>query len=123
MELEKFDLERALAGEPVITRDSKEITQLILFKVKNTSYPLHGVLDNLLYKWTEDGKFFSGGENHEADLFMKPKVIERFYNVYCNETINHLLLGEGFKTKEEAEENAKNQPNYVKTIKVTNRPN
>jgi hypothetical protein len=30
MGLDKFDLKRALAGEPVITRDGREVTQLIL---------------------------------------------------------------------------------------------
>jgi hypothetical protein len=123
MELEKFDLERALAGEPVITRDSKEVTQLTLFKVKNTSYPLHGVLDNLLYKWTEDGKFFSGGENHEADLFMKPKIVEKFYNVYYNKEQNYLLLAGTYETKAEAKEIGKTADHYVKTIRVTNEPN
>ena len=123
MELEKFDLERALAGEPVITRDGREVTQLTLFNVENNIYPLYGVVNNTIVRWTSEGIYYKFSEKDDGDLFMKPKVVERFYNVYCNETINHLLLGEGFRTKEEAKENAKNQLNYVKTIRVTNEPN
>jgi hypothetical protein len=42
MELEKFDLERALAGEPVITRLGKEVTQLVKFEADRQVYPLMG---------------------------------------------------------------------------------
>lgn len=72
IETKPFDLERALAGEPVVTRQGDEVIQLTLFKT-NGIYKLAGVVKGELLRFTPTGKYFVN-ESHELDLFMKVKT-------------------------------------------------
>ena len=73
--MKPFDLEKALAGAPVVTRDGREVTQLHLFDLKEHGYPLHGVINGKeggqsVECFIENGKWRRSGES-EFDLFMK----------------------------------------------------
>jgi len=78
----KFDLERALAGDKVINREGSDVEQLVKFKT-NDEYSLFGVIDGGVCSWCTKGKFYrySDGGN---DLFMAPKKLSGFVNVYSN---------------------------------------
>lgn len=67
-----FNLEKALTGEPVVTRDGKEVTQLTLFTVDSV-YNLAGVVDGVLLRYTSEGEYLRD-EFHELDLLMKAKT-------------------------------------------------
>lgn len=67
-----FNLEKALTGEPVMTRDGKEVTQLTLFTVDSV-YNLAGVVDGVLLRYTSEGEYLRN-EPHYLDLFMKAKT-------------------------------------------------
>jgi hypothetical protein len=69
--MREFNLEQALAGHPVCTRDGKPVTQL--FKLDNQNvYTLAGVVDEALSTvWTSDGKYLISKEG-DHDLFMAP---------------------------------------------------
>ena len=69
--MKKFNLEEALAGKPVITRDGKEATQLVLFKTVG-KYPLLCVADEELLSYTKEGNHVMSGMESSYDLFMKP---------------------------------------------------
>jgi hypothetical protein len=56
MKLEKFDLEKALNGAKVVTRDGREVKQLTKFEGLSLD-SLGGVLDNQLRTWTTQGLF------------------------------------------------------------------
>ena len=71
-DLKPFDLEKALAGEPVVTRQGEEVTQLTLFKT-NSIYTLAGVVDGELLRFTPSGEYLRN-EPHYLDLFMKAKT-------------------------------------------------
>ena len=72
--MKAFDLEKALAGEPVVTRDGKPVTYIHYFK---TAYgaSIFGIIDEYPQIFREDGAIASGFV-HENDLFMaeKPKA-------------------------------------------------
>jgi hypothetical protein len=68
--MKPFNLERALAGDPVITRDGRPVTQLTLFTNTKT-YPLVGVVEGVIKAWKTNGKYFNGQE-WSYDLFMPP---------------------------------------------------
>lgn len=84
--MKAFNLEQALAGKPVVTRDGQSVTQLVLFKNINSPYPLHGVR---LYgvgpgdvnAWSIEGKHYTIG-SHSNDLFMTPEKKEGWINIY-----------------------------------------
>ena len=73
--MKPFDLEKALKGAPVVTRDGREATQLFLFAVGDDKYPVYGVIhdkrsgDYISY-FTTQGKQYADRESN-SDLFMK----------------------------------------------------
>jgi hypothetical protein len=79
--MEKFNLERALAGEPVITREGREVTQLTYFKEAREQYNLVGLMEGVVCTWNEIGTSILGHETR-SDLFMKPKENAIWVNVY-----------------------------------------
>lgn len=121
--MEKFNLERALAGEPVCTRDGKDVTQLARFDIKQGKQCLIGVLDYELERWTIEGNYFLNKTEAQADLFMKPKENVIWVNVYKN-SFNALLIGVAHETEEEAKKQ-KTPDNfdaiYIKTIRITDK--
>jgi hypothetical protein len=122
--MEKFNLERALAGEPVITRDGKEVTQLVYFKDVINKDCVYGVLGNQITTWCIDGKFFHDDPNEfKADLFMKPKENAIWVNVYSKNSRIWTTEGTdgGFKTEQEAKKDAQGDMYYIKTIRITDK--
>lgn len=91
--MKPFNLERALAGDKVVTRDGREVTQLTKFDCRNE--PLVGVLDGILETWLENGKFFGSGVYCDSDLFMAPKTVKRWVNFYDGHAYH-------YKTKDDA---------------------
>jgi hypothetical protein len=77
--MKPFDLEKALAGEPVVTRCGFKVQELHLFKNK-VSNPLVGIINNEIYAWNEEGKGMSMFKE-ELDLFMAPKNVKRYIYV------------------------------------------
>lgn len=114
--MEKFDLERALAGEPVITRDGREVTEIHLFKTVKTDYPLIVVVGGDNHEYTEEGKFNINVSSND-DLFMKPKVIEGWFNVYLVGV--KIWTSSAYESEERAKQNIGNFDTYIKTIKIT----
>ena len=81
----KFDLERALAGEKVITRDGQEVTQLVKFDVEDDCYQVYGVLCGGLHRWLCTGGYEEYTDKHASDLFMAPKKLSGFIAYYSND--------------------------------------
>lgn len=56
--MKPFNLERALAGDPVVTRDGRKVTQLMMFDASALAKPvagvIHGVCD-VVFSWTKNG--------------------------------------------------------------------
>ena len=65
--MKPFNLEAALRGEKVVTRDGREVTQLVKFDVKSR-WPCCGVLDGCILVWNEAGRV--SDTESEMDLFM-----------------------------------------------------
>ena len=67
--LKPFNLERALAGDPVVTKSGRQVEQITLFNA--SGHCIAGVVDGFLHKWQNDGKFIIDMQ-HQYDLFMAP---------------------------------------------------
>lgn len=80
--MKPFDLERSLAGDPVVTRDGREIGEIYLFKSPEIRFPVFAEIKkcNEVYRYSKDGKF----STHESanDLLMAPKITRRWINIY-----------------------------------------
>lgn len=74
-----FNLEKALAGEKVITFDGRNVDQIHHFTIGSV-YAVVGVVNNNIATWSEQGSYQGNGKN--TDLFMAPKKLSGFVNVY-----------------------------------------
>lgn len=121
MKTKPFNLEEALNGAKVVTRDGREVKQLTYFDI-NDNFRLFGVIiekngENHLTAWRFDGKCSSSNES-EDDLFIviEPKRI--YANVYKGKA-DYPYIGEYFKNKEKAKEFGSTSKTYIKTIEIT----
>lgn len=70
--MKPFNLERALAGDPVVTRDGRPVTQLTLFAV-NQDEPLVGICEGTIKRWYINGDYVPGSNGKSPqDLIMAP---------------------------------------------------
>lgn len=80
--MKPFDLERALAGDPVVTRDGREIGEIYWFRNPEIRSPVFAEIKtyNDVYRYSKDGKFAT--YETANDLFMAPKITSRWINIY-----------------------------------------
>lgn len=75
--MKPFDLEKALAGDPVVTRDGRPVYQL-KFLESSLYYKFAGVLEEDIDTWTIDGKNILNEEGG-SDLFMEEKTKKKLW--------------------------------------------
>lgn len=71
MKCKPFNLDRAIAGDPVVTRVGKTVTQIVSFNVKN-GREIVGVIDGCLMAWYKNGTRRWDTYESEEDIFMAP---------------------------------------------------
>ncbi len=116
--MKPFNLERALAGDPVVTGDGRKVLELHLFKTLHR-FPIVAFVegDFGLSTYTQDGKSGSSS-NSPYDLFMASvkKSVVRWVNVY-QELVSGFPFGVFYETKELAIGNA--SKGRIDTVPVT----
>lgn len=114
MNLLPFDLEKALAGHPVVTRDGREVTQLHKFEAEHQSQTLYGTMGGCIWSWSDDGAYMKKEEQSPQDLFLKGEEPKKYWvNVYDHG--NGYSLGSVLLSEEDAHHNAFIR-GYIKTI-------
>lgn len=111
--LKPFDLEAALNGDPVVTDDGREVTEITEFKT-TVDYKVLGVINGCLASISPDGAYHNGSCWYK--LFMKPQQVTKWVNIYSTKS-GYLTCGGGlFDTKEEALEGLGGS---IDTIQIT----
>jgi hypothetical protein len=110
--MKPFDLEKALAGDPVVTRDGRSVTEVHRFKTLGGPYRLIAVIGGSLYRLTERGQYDSTGTN-ETDLFMAPKKRTVWINLYANGTDQPLTGYITYSSEAAANNAAKGSTNRI----------
>jgi hypothetical protein len=79
--MKPFNLQEALAGKPVVTRDGREVTDVTYFSTlrNSTSFKLRGVLEGYLRKFNDAGMYLT---NKNLDLFMASTKKTGWVNIY-----------------------------------------
>jgi len=73
MQLKPFNLERALAGDKVITRSGEHVPEIHYFKTTRYSrFPIVAVIEGHIRTFKINGEY-SDHVNHSFDLFMATK--------------------------------------------------
>jgi hypothetical protein len=87
----RFDLEKALAGEKVITRDGREVTQITRFKgVIDNCESIYALLDGEVISFYDTGDYSDGYSS--KDLFMAPKKLSGFINVNVDKLTGEITI-------------------------------
>lgn len=79
--MKPFNLEAALAGAPVVTRDGIVVEDMHYFSGSRAAYPLHALCDGCILTFTREGKFTTN-RDHNNDLFMAPTKKQGWVNLY-----------------------------------------
>ena len=80
--MKEFNLQKALAGEPVVTRDGKKVTQITKFdNVTITKYSICGVVEGSLENWSIEGKYHHTLES-QFDIYMAEESKTIWINVW-----------------------------------------
>ena len=80
--MKPFNLEAALNGARVVTRDGREVTQLARFDTDKDARCLVGVASGLLMSWYEDGRY--SRRDLTPDLSMAPSIKTVFVARYSD---------------------------------------
>lgn len=110
MDLTPFDIDKAKAGEPVITREGRPVKILCFDRKHNT--PIVGlitrnngaILTDILCSWDRRGFVYSGVLPDCNDLFHPPD--EMWVNVVLRKTLfgHKLAMPRIFKSKQDAKD-------------------
>lgn len=116
--MKPFNLEEAIAGKPVITRNGSKVQELVFFNYKELSEPILAKIAgrSVVLHFYRDGSYFKDDE-HENDLFMADP--ERWINIYWDENTKKSRDGGSmYDTEEEAKKNANSCGGYLTTLKL-----
>lgn len=97
-----FNLERALGGERVITRNGEEVTGLHHFKKVASEYSLFGVVNGKVTGFTVNGEILVD-MHHEMNLCMAPP--DEWINLYWDLNAKETFVSDSYATRELAKEN------------------
>jgi hypothetical protein len=114
-----FNLEQAIAGKTLITRDGRSVPQFFHITARlNDPTPIIAIIEGNTHKLNINGRasdFFDSNE----DLFMAPEKKSIWVNIYYLK--DSLSIGHYRDTTyENAVENITNRETYIKTIEITN---
>jgi hypothetical protein len=122
MNLKPFDLEKALAGAPVVTRDGLKVHD-IYFSMRlggmDESFPVIGVVDGdkSVLTWTKEGFFMIGAGDSDNDLFMAAEVM--YAALLIVNGVYSLAQGRNlYKTPEEVEAEWADENHFVRAVEV-----
>lgn len=120
--MKPFDLEKALAGEPVVTRCGVPVTDLAYLKSRKSVFNLAAVTNGGVYFYTKDGRYPTGVDPHPDDLCMAPKVRTVYVNLFTTPGVNfkQSTMSASFDTIEQAKEHAErvDGKGYAKLVKI-----
>ena len=122
--MKPFNLEEALAGKPVVTRDGLKVTEIYHFKTGTSAYSVHACIDGRIKEYTQRGTYYEKLNGSDFDLFMEEPIIEGWVNVYCVND-NYIYISSTHESAEKAIESSKHSGDakyYIKTIKIDNQP-
>ena len=105
MKTKPFDLQKALAGHPVVAKNGKKALQIAHFPAAPLSMFRLAVLlegENYPLSYSEEGKKYSNSDVGGYDLLLEVKTVKKWGRV-CLGDSGAIHFSGSFGTKEEAE--------------------
>ena len=115
--MKPFDLEKALAGEPVVSKEGRKVIQLHYFPNIKSNFKVMVQLENAfgVDTFTIHGKY-SDGISSQLDLVMAEP--ERWVNVYYSKAQDNVWASQFYESESEAKEHIISTSSYQTTIKI-----
>lgn len=81
-----FDLQAAIRGEPIVTRDGRP-ARFVAQVPEATHYPVIAIVSggNAVTSHTNDGEEYNDGTESDDDLFMSVTTRTVYYNLYAGD--------------------------------------
>jgi hypothetical protein len=116
-DMKPFNLDLAIAGEPIVTRTGIKVTECYLFKTIDGPFKFLGIIEGDHHVFDKNGKYLVKQES-EYDLFMETP--ERWVNVYWLKYhgITGTSLTDIYPSEKSAQEAVTDFDNYQTTIKL-----
>lgn len=115
--MKPFNLSDALAGKPVVTRNGRTVSKVVLVD-ETLQFPLVAVINGKMFAHDRQGQYFTTAET-ENDLFMASTKKSVWVNVY-DEGGKLGVSKVKYDTQEECLRNITRKGKYIKTIEITN---
>jgi len=112
--MKPFDLKLALAGDPVVTRNGRKVTELFYFKTVKGVYPITVVIDGIRHPVTIEGEYNGPQCASGRDLFMAPKITTYYAGVYSRN--GFILVSPPCESEEYIKTTDSPYGEYIKTI-------
>lgn len=80
--MKPFNLQEALAGKPVVTRDGRKISRVVHFPEASPGWRVVVLAGTGVFGTTESGSYCVDVESNSHDLFMASEKKEGWVNVY-----------------------------------------
>ncbi len=114
--MKPFNLERALAGDPVVTRDGRKVIDIYHFKFdKNNRSVAYQVENNQTIDWATTYGRNNGHLESEFDLFMAP-VKRKYYmgisDGYSSCKFNRIIVSTNLYLDKEELQDFEDRPNF-----------
>jgi hypothetical protein len=124
MNMKPFNLEAALRGEPVVTRDGRQVilagfSPKIAEPISLAAWARSTRPDDksaTLLAYNSKGQFYPDGEASPFDLFMAPRVVTKWGAVLRNSFGQYVVSAHVWDSEEEAREYQ--QPNLPRLVKI-----
>jgi hypothetical protein len=86
--MKPFDLKKAMAGERVMTRCGRQVSEIHYLRTLKTGYPVVAVVEGGLWAFTLGGNFHNDGVESENDLVMAPEKRTVWLNIYPHREVD-----------------------------------
>ena len=81
--MKAFNLEAAKRGEPLVSRDGRKVIHFHHIETDKSRLPCVVQYEgNLGASWMPDTGIVNSGSEDPGDLFMAPKIVTKYLNVY-----------------------------------------
>jgi len=115
--MKPFNLNKALLGEPVVTRGGDKVTEIHNFSTRHGEMTVFAIIEGGFLTFNKNGKHYSGISDSDFDLLMAEP--ETWINVFYDKDRDIPWLGVNrYKTEQEAQENLTDHKWYQTSIKI-----
>lgn len=122
--MKPFDLDRAIAGDPIETRGGVPVEFVAYATGIQGDFKVIGIMTGSIKTWRMDGTYSLDGRIFEFDLVMKPVIVKKYINLYRvmphsdNKQCYYLLGPHTFDSESEALVATRGSTNHVKVIEI-----